>query len=111
MLREVRRRNGVSQRALAVRAGTSQAAVSRLERDRQSPTVAHLQTLLDLMGEELSLEPRRRTPGHDIELLRENLRLTPTERLENVARLARFLASARGAQASGSNRGQRQGAR
>jgi transcriptional regulator with XRE-family HTH domain len=55
LLREVRRRHGLTQRQLAARARTSQAAISRIERDVVSPSVSTLATLLDLMGEELVL--------------------------------------------------------
>ena len=56
LLRETRRRHGVTQAQLAARARTSQAAISRIERGLVSPTVDTLATLLDLMGEELSLD-------------------------------------------------------
>jgi transcriptional regulator with XRE-family HTH domain len=56
LLRETRRRHGLTQRQLAARARTSQAAISRVERDLVSPSVATLASWLDLMGEELRLE-------------------------------------------------------
>jgi transcriptional regulator with XRE-family HTH domain len=55
LLREARRRHGVTQRGLAIRAGTTQSAISRIERDQVSPTVETLARLLDLLGEELVL--------------------------------------------------------
>ncbi|MDP9227535.1 MAG: helix-turn-helix domain-containing protein, partial [Actinomycetota bacterium] len=38
LLREARRRHGVSQKRLAIRAGTTQSAISRIEGDRVSPS-------------------------------------------------------------------------
>ena len=49
LLREARARHGLTQRQLAARARTSQAAISRIERDLVSPSVATLTTLLDLL--------------------------------------------------------------
>jgi transcriptional regulator with XRE-family HTH domain len=54
-LRDVRRRHGLSQRRLALRAGTSQDAISRIERGAESPTVERLGQLLLVMGERLDL--------------------------------------------------------
>src|ERR671935_2227872 len=63
LLRESRRRHGVTQAQLAARARTSQAAISRIKRDLVSPTVETLATLLDLMGEELELGARAISNG------------------------------------------------
>jgi len=54
--RESRERHGLTQTQLAIRARTSQAAISRIERDVVSPTVEMLARLLDLLGEELVLD-------------------------------------------------------
>jgi transcriptional regulator with XRE-family HTH domain len=53
LLREARVRNGISQRKLALRAGTSQDAISRIERGVESPTLARLAHLLTMLGERL----------------------------------------------------------
>ena len=65
LLREVRRRHGLTQRQLAARARTSQAAISRIERGLVSPSVETLARLLDLMGEELRLDAEPIDYGHD----------------------------------------------
>ena len=65
LLREARLRHGLTQRQLAARARTSQAAVSRVERDLVSPSVATLASWLDLMGEELTLGAEPIDYGHD----------------------------------------------
>lgn len=91
LLREVRRRHGLTQRQLATRARTSQAAVSRIERGLVSPSVATLANLLDLMGEELELSATPIDYGHDVTLIRENLRYTPEERIRRQAQFANGL--------------------
>lgn len=56
LLREARLRQGISQRRLALRAGTSQDAISRIERGAESPTLERLAHLLAMLGERLELE-------------------------------------------------------
>jgi transcriptional regulator with XRE-family HTH domain len=82
LLKEARRRHGVSQKRLAMRAGTTQSAISRLERDRVSPSVETLSELLYLLGEDLTLGSAARDSGIDATLVGERSRLSPTERLE-----------------------------
>jgi transcriptional regulator with XRE-family HTH domain len=53
LLREARSRHGISQRQLALRARTSQDAISRIERGVESPTLERLIHLLMLLGEGL----------------------------------------------------------
>lgn len=89
LVREARRRHGLTQRQLAARARTSQAAISRIERGLVSPTVATLETLLDLMGEQLELAATAIDYGHDRTLLRQNLAFTPAERVRRQAQWAR----------------------
>lgn len=82
LLREARERRGVSQKRLAVRASTTQSAISRIERDRVSPTVDTLSSLLHVLGEELILDSRDRDWGIDRSQVRERLRLSPQERVD-----------------------------
>ena len=82
ILRAARRRHGVSQARLATRAGTTQSAISRIERDQVSPSVGTLRSLLHLLGEDLVLGARERDSGIDVTLNRERLRLTASERLD-----------------------------
>jgi transcriptional regulator with XRE-family HTH domain len=98
-LAEARRRHGLTQRQLAARARTSQAAISRVERGVVSPTIETLSTLLDLLGEELVLEAHPIDYGHDRTLLRQNLRRTVAERLDHAADVANFVLRNRGAAA------------
>jgi transcriptional regulator with XRE-family HTH domain len=55
ILRTARQRHGVTQQQLATRARTSQAAISRIERGVVSPSIATLESLLSLVGEQLQL--------------------------------------------------------
>lgn len=89
LLREARRRHGVTQQQLAARARTSQAAISRIERDLVSPSVSTLASLLDLLGEELELGATPIDYGHDPTLIEGNLRLTPAQRIQRQADWAR----------------------
>jgi transcriptional regulator with XRE-family HTH domain len=89
LLREARHRHGVTQAQLAARARTSQAAISRIERGLVSPTVDTLATLLDLMGEELSLGAEPIDYGHDRPMIRSNLQHSPQERIERQASWSR----------------------
>jgi transcriptional regulator with XRE-family HTH domain len=81
LLREARTRNGISQRRLALRAGTSQDAISRIERGVESPTLERLARLLMALGERLEL--RTMPPdGPEDDL---GPRMTPSERLREAA--------------------------
>jgi transcriptional regulator with XRE-family HTH domain len=97
LLRDVRRRHGLTQAQLAARARTSQAAISRIERDLVSPSVATLAHLVDLMGEELSIDATQIDYGHDRTLLRENLRRSAAERIDFMTDVAEFVERNRGA--------------
>ena len=91
LLRTTRRRHGLTQKQLAIRARTSQAAVSRIERDLVSPSVSTLAELLRLMNEELVLDGREVDWGHDVTLTRGNLHLTVAQRLDRLVPYATFL--------------------
>jgi|SRR6202035_5736935 len=56
LLRDARARHGTSQRRLALRARTSQDAISRIERGVESPTLERLTHLLMVLGERLELD-------------------------------------------------------
>lgn len=65
-----------------MRASTTQSAISRIERDRVSPSVATLAELLYLLGEDLTLGGVERDFGIDRTLNAERLKLSPSERVE-----------------------------
>lgn len=80
LLREARARSGISQRRLALRAGTSQDAISRIERGVESPTLERLGKLLFVLGERLELDtaPLAEAGSHGAQL-------TVNERLREAA--------------------------
>ncbi len=101
LLRATRRKHGLTQRQLAIRARTSQAAVSRIERDLVSPSVSTLVELLRLMNEELVLDAREIDWGHDVTLNRANLSLTVAQRLDRLGAYADFTSELRRVGAGG----------
>lgn len=99
LLRAARERHGLTQKQLAIRARTSQAAISRIERGLVSPTIETLDRLLAMMNEELVLDARAIDWGHDVTLLQQNLQRTAAERLEHMTDVANFVLRNRGAAA------------
>ena len=85
----VRKRHGLTQAQLAARAGTSQAAISRIERNVVSPSVSTLRQLLDLMGERLVLDAAQIDYGHDRTLHAQTLRESPERRIASQAAWSR----------------------
>src|SRR5262245_50247524 len=53
LIREARRRAGLTQAELAARVGTTQSAIARLEAGRSSPSLRRLTVLVDACGLEL----------------------------------------------------------
>jgi transcriptional regulator with XRE-family HTH domain len=100
LVREARKRAGLTQAELAKRVGTSQSAVARLERGGVTPTFAKLSQIVRACGFDLEV---RLVPAddHDWSLIQRNLRLTPTERLEKAAATRRLVAAGRRARAEG----------
>lgn len=82
ILRERRRANDLTQAQLALRAGSTQAAISRLEHDELSPTFETFGRLLAALGESFAIEVRRDAKGPDDAHLADLLARTPAERLE-----------------------------
>jgi transcriptional regulator with XRE-family HTH domain len=89
-----RQRHGLDQAELAARMGTSQPAISRIERDLVSPTLETLERLLNTMGETLrvsSISLTESVPGggnQSIAELRADYRLGAEERLTQAAQLS-----------------------
>jgi len=82
LIRRTRGKHGVSQRSLAIRAGTDQAAISRIERGEVSPSLETVERLLAAMGEDLRLAAERPEPAHDPVHVRAMRERTPEERFE-----------------------------
>jgi transcriptional regulator with XRE-family HTH domain len=64
-IRERRLANGLTQAQLALRAGSTQAAISRLENGELSPTFETFARLLAVMGEEAELVVHRGPVDYD----------------------------------------------
>jgi transcriptional regulator with XRE-family HTH domain len=97
LLREARIRHGLSQKRLAIRAGTTQSAISRIEQERGSPTIRTLAELLHLLGEDLVLRTERRDTGIDVTLNRKNLEFSPDQRVRRGLDFAELIRQNRGA--------------
>ena len=95
-MRDARERHGLTQKQLAIRARTSQAAISRIERGLVSPTIEMLEKLLSMVNEELVLEARELDWGHDRTLNLGNLRLTVGQRIANAEEFDDFARALRG---------------
>lgn len=85
LLRELR--GPISQRALAVRAGTSQSYVSRVETGDVVPTLTQARRLANCLGYELSVEPRVLQGRSDPDGLPDQLAMTAEERMQSAANL------------------------
>lgn len=81
LIREARQRHGLSQTRLALRAGTKQSAISRLEAGEISPTIDTLRLLLNVMGEDLVLSTKALPGSHDRLHRARHAQMTPAERL------------------------------
>lgn len=85
LVREARLRQGISQRRLAIRAGTSQDAVSRIERGHESPSFERFCELLLVMGQEPLLTTKPLGLAFDDGDPAQSAGLTPAERLRESA--------------------------
>jgi transcriptional regulator with XRE-family HTH domain len=81
LIRETRLRHGLSQARLALRAGTRQSAISRLEKDEVSPSFETLEQLMNAMGESVRVVPDRLEGRFDRLHLKASGDRTPEERL------------------------------
>jgi hypothetical protein len=84
IVRERRLANGLTQTQLALRAGSTQAAISRLERGELSPTIETIDRLLAVMGEEAEILVRRSRLECDRNRLRTLRARAPADRLAQV---------------------------
>lgn len=106
IIREQRLAHGLTQAQLALRAGSTQAAISRLERGQLSPTFETLERLLLVLGEEPHISVHRIEGQHDARRIAAQRRRSPEERLALALswnRLAGEVAQA-GARARASDR-------
>lgn len=89
MIRQSRRRAGLSQRDLATRLGTKQSVVARWETRATSPTVESVSAVAAACG--FALEFRLTIVDPDLDrVLTEQLMRTPAERVASVVNLLRL---------------------
>lgn len=95
LVREARKRAGLTQRELAERAGTTQSAIARLESGRVDPGFERVRTLMRHCGFNLlvALDP---WDDSDLAQAIRLLRLTPERRLAYMVDAANSLAAWRG---------------
>jgi transcriptional regulator with XRE-family HTH domain len=91
LLREARIRHELSQEQLAIRAGTTQSAIARIERDRTSPSIKTMTALFQAMEEDFVFGARPRDWGVDLTLNDSNLGFTTTGRVERMLGFADFV--------------------
>lgn len=96
LLRDRRVAHGVSQRELAVRAGTRQATISRIENGHEIPTVDRLDQLLVALGERLQLEAVTLDAERPESDIRADQAKTMGARLEDGMALSSFAADLAG---------------
>jgi transcriptional regulator with XRE-family HTH domain len=85
LIREARKRAGLSQRDLAELLGTTQAVIARWETGRRSPSFERVVEAVRACGFELAVSIVNPDDQHSL-LVQDSLQLTPTERLDRVAR-------------------------
>jgi transcriptional regulator with XRE-family HTH domain len=98
LIRQARRRSRLSQRELARRSGTSQAAISRIESGQEEPTVERLEQILAGLGWRpvIELEPIE-IHDEDPRRLYADVAGDPSVRLESGLNLIEFSKEFRGA--------------
>ena len=87
LVREARRRAGLTQRELAERASTTQSAIARLESGRTSPSFEQVERLLKLCGFSMIVELATYDDS-DLVQAKASLRREPAERLRHMAATA-----------------------
>jgi transcriptional regulator with XRE-family HTH domain len=97
LLREARKRAGLTQRELAERSGKAQSAIARIESEKSVPTTAALNHLLNAAGFEIQAELTIRPVenSHMLDDVSRILRLTPEQRLQEAANVDRFIKEAK----------------
>lgn len=92
LVRDLRQQRGLTQSELALRAGTTQAAISQLENGALSPTVNRLEQILLCLGLRLQLDAEPLEPWTDEAHLDEYEAMSPAERVRHGTESSRGLA-------------------
>jgi transcriptional regulator with XRE-family HTH domain len=87
LVREARKRAGLSQRELAEKAGTTQSAIARIETGRSTPSFDTVLRLVRLCGMDLDVMLVERDESDWLQA-KHLLSLTPEERIASMARFA-----------------------
>ncbi len=95
LIREARRRAGLTQRQLAERAGKAPSVIGRWERGEVKPPLETVVDLIRACGLDLGLGIYQSDDGHDLALILQALRRTPTQRVETMLNFVRFVTAAR----------------
>jgi len=90
IVREARRRAGLTQAALAEKAGVPKSTVGRIESGARTPSVELVERLVEAAGFEVTVSLSEPDPGTD-SMFERTLRRTPAQRLADATRAARFV--------------------
>lgn len=99
LIRESRRRSGLTQAELAQRAGVPKSTVGRIESRTRTPSTQMVERLVRAAGFEVTISLSEPDPGTD-SMFERSLRRSPAERLSDATRVARFVLRGRHAVAS-----------
>ena len=102
VVREARRRAGLSQGQLAERAGVPKSTVGRIESGTRKPSTEMVERLVRAAGFDISVSLSEPDPGTD-SMFERTLRRSPAERLADAVRVARFVLRGRREVASASD--------
>jgi transcriptional regulator with XRE-family HTH domain len=90
IVREARRRSGLTQAELAERAGVPKSTVGRIESGARVPYTETVERLVEAAGWTVSMSLSEADPGTD-SMFERTLRRTPAERLSDATRAAHFV--------------------
>ena len=90
IVREARRRSGLTQAELAERAGVPKSTVGRIESGTRVPSTEMVERLVAAAGWNVSMSLLEPDLGTD-SMFERTLRRTPAERLSDATRAARFV--------------------
>ncbi len=103
LIRSVREQSGLSQKAMAQRAGTTQSALSAYERGRRPPTFATVERLLEVAGARLEMQAVPISERPSAVLDRHRQEVLDRAKSRGVTRVLVFGSVARGDDTAGSD--------
>ena len=99
LVREARRRSGLTQAQLAARAGVPKSTVGRIESGARVPSTELVERLVEAAGWNVSVSLAEPDPGTD-SMIERRLRRSPAQRLSDATRVALFVLRGRRAVAA-----------